>query len=163
MRLNYLYSLLFSKTCIAVLRGGLDTTAGYFHTDSNYRVSINYDVMVAVRSDMDDWETQILPRLKEIPIYELSRVTGIDQGNLTLYLSGTHRPNEENIKKIKEGLLRLNGYDEWVGKILPRLKKMPTREAARITGLSYREIQLLKSGTHYPLKDVLEKLEREGE
>ena len=29
----------------------------------------------------------MLPRLKEILVYELSRVKGIDQGNLTLYLS----------------------------------------------------------------------------
>jgi hypothetical protein len=111
----------------------------------------------------DEWETQLLPRLKEIPTYELSRVTDIDQGNLTLYLSGKHRPNEENIEKIRQGLLNVSGQDEWVDKILPRLKKMPTREAARITGLSYRQIQLLKSGKRHTSKDILEKLEREGQ
>jgi len=111
----------------------------------------------------DDWETQLLPRLKEIPVYELSRVTGIDQGNLTLYLSGKRRPNDENMEKIRQGLLKVSGGDEWVDKILPRLKKMPTREAARVTGLSYRQIQLLKSGKRHPSKDVLEKLEQEGE
>jgi hypothetical protein len=75
-----------------------------------------------------------------MPVYELSRVTGIDQGNLTLYLSGKRRPNEENIEKIRQGLLKVSGQDEWVDKILPHLKKMPTREATRITGLSYRQI-----------------------
>ncbi len=54
----------------------------------------------------DEWETQILPRLKEIPIYELSKLTGIDQGNLTLYLTGKCRPKDENIEKIRQGLFR---------------------------------------------------------
>jgi len=58
--------------------------------------------------------------------------------------------------------LKVDGYDEWVYKILPRLKKTQTREAARITGLSYRQIQLLKSGKCHPSKDVLEILEQEG-
>jgi len=52
----------------------------------------------------DDWETKILPRLEEMPIYELSKATGIDQGNLTLYLRGTHRPNDKNIERIRQGL-----------------------------------------------------------
>jgi len=104
-----------------------------------------YDVMEAVRSDVDEWETQILTQLKDIPIYELSRATGIDQGNLTLYLSGKRRPIEENIKKIKQGLLMTRGCDEWVDKILPRLKKMPTREAARI------QAQCLKHEVFLPI------------
>lgn len=106
--------------------------------------------MVAVRSDMDDWETQILPRLKEIPIYELSKLTGIDQGNLTLYLSGKCRPNDKNMEKIRQGLLKVSGCDDWVDEILPRLKKMPTREAARLTGLSHSQVCLLKSGKGNP-------------
>jgi hypothetical protein len=75
-------------------------------------------------------------------------------------MSGKRRPNEENIEKIRQGLLKASGCDEWVDKILPHLKKMPTHEASRITGLSYRQIQLLKSGKHHPSKDVLDKLER---
>ena len=101
--------------------------------------------------------------MKETAIYELSWVTGIDQGDHTLYLRGKRKPNEENIEKIRQGLLNVSGWDEWVDKILPRLKKMPTREAARITGFSYRQIQLVKSGKRNPSKDVLEKLERVGE
>jgi len=49
----------------------------------------------------------------------------------------------------------VSGQDEWVDKILPRLKEMPTREAAGIIGLSYRQIQLLMSGKYRPLKDEL--------
>jgi len=106
----------------------------------------------------DAWETQILPHLKEIPTYELSRLTGIDQGNLALYLSGKCRPKDENIEKIRQGLLQMNGYDEWVDKILPRLKKMPTREAVRLTGLSRSMLYFLKSGKRNPSAETVEKL-----
>jgi len=93
-----------------------------------------------------------------ITVYELSRVTGVDQGNLTLYLSGKNWPNEENLEKIRQGLLKVSGWDEWVGKILPRLKKMPTREAARITGLSRSQAKRLKNGKCYPVAETIEKL-----
>jgi hypothetical protein len=87
-------------------------------------------------------------------------VTNIDQGNLTLYLTGKCRPNDKNKERIRQGLLRAKGCDEWVGKILLRLKEVPTCEAARITGLFYRQIQLLKSGKRHPSRAVFEKLER---
>jgi hypothetical protein len=111
---------------------------------------------------LDEWETQILPQLKAIPIYKLSRVTGIDQGNLALYLSGKCRPNDENMEKIRQGLSKVSECDEWVDKILPRLKKMPTNEVMKITGLSRSRVKRLKNGNCYSSKDVLEKFEREG-
>jgi hypothetical protein len=78
------------------------------------------------------WEMQRLQRLKEIPIYELSKLTGINQGNLTLYLTRKCKPKDENIEKIRQGLFRVNEGDEWKDIILPRLNKTPTCEVVRL-------------------------------
>ena len=53
--LNYLYALLYTETRLALLRVGLDPTAGIFHADNKYRDSFAYDVLEAVRSDVDVW------------------------------------------------------------------------------------------------------------
>jgi CRISPR-associated protein Cas1 len=53
--MNYLYALLYAETRLALLKAGLDPTAGIFHADDLYRDSFAYDVMEAVRSDVDIW------------------------------------------------------------------------------------------------------------
>ena len=53
--LNYLYALLFAVTRPGLLRAGFDPMAGVVHADNQYRDSFVYDVMEAVRPDVDDW------------------------------------------------------------------------------------------------------------
>ena len=98
----------------------------------------------------DEWENKILPRLKGIPVYKIVKETGINAGNIAQYLSGRHRPEGDNLKKIKEALPRLDKYDEWAGDLLPRLKKMPTREIARLAGIVLGYVSDLKNGKRKP-------------
>jgi CRISPR-associated protein Cas1 len=53
--LNYLYALLYAETQVALLGAGLDPAAGLFHADNLYRASFAYDVMEAVRPEVDLW------------------------------------------------------------------------------------------------------------
>jgi len=54
--LNYLYAVLHSETCLALLAAGFDLYAGIFHYYNDiYRASLAYDVMEAVRPAVDDW------------------------------------------------------------------------------------------------------------
>jgi len=53
--LNYLYALLYAETQVALLCAGLDPAAGLFHTDNLYRASFAYDMMDAVRPEVDLW------------------------------------------------------------------------------------------------------------
>jgi len=53
--LNYLYALLFAETRLGLLRAGFDPMAGVVHADNQYRDSFVYDVMDAVRPDVDAW------------------------------------------------------------------------------------------------------------
>ena len=53
--LNYLYALLFAETRLGLLRAGFDPMAGVVHADNQYRDSFVYDVMEAVKPDVDAW------------------------------------------------------------------------------------------------------------
>ena len=53
--LNYLYALLYTQTRIGLLKAGFDPSAGILHKDDVYRESFIYDIMEAVRPEVDDW------------------------------------------------------------------------------------------------------------
>ena len=53
--LNYLDALLFAETRLGLLKAGFDPMAGVVHADHPYRDSFVYDVMEAVRPDVDMW------------------------------------------------------------------------------------------------------------
>jgi len=52
----------------------------------------------------------------------------------------------------------VSGCDEWVDKILPRLKKIPTYEVVRLTGLSRSYVKSLKNGKRNPSAETVEKI-----
>jgi CRISPR-associated endonuclease Cas1 len=58
--LNYLYALLDAETRIACLTMGLDPGIGILHADQLYRDSMVYDLMEAVRPDVDLWLLDLL-------------------------------------------------------------------------------------------------------
>jgi hypothetical protein len=55
----------------------------------------------------DEWETRILPILKNIPIAALVRVSGRSRSMLTRTLAGTSRPWRKNQEQLKSILHRL--------------------------------------------------------
>jgi len=105
----------------------------------------------------DEWENEILPRLENIPVWKIVRETGIDAGNLSLYLSRKRRPEEDTLNAIKKALPRLDEYDEWNEIILPWMRKLPASIISRLTGISKRHINRLKSGKEQPSPKTVEK------
>jgi len=60
--LNYLYALLVAETRFGLLKRGFDPIAGIVHTDNQYRDSFAYDVMEAVRPEVDAWLLEHIQR-----------------------------------------------------------------------------------------------------
>ena len=112
--LNYLYALLFVETRPGLLRAGFDPMAGIIHADNQYRDSFAYDVMDAIRLDVDAWLMEFVQNHKfTIKDFYETRDGGVRLTlKLTPFLVETLPLWTEKIEPVINSVMQLLSYSD---------------------------------------------------
>lgn len=106
----------------------------------------------------DIFEGEVLPAIREAGVTKTALASGIPAKIVARYLNG-ERPSAVNISRLTEAVYRLDeNYDLYQAEILPWIIATPSSQIVGLTGLSFRFIEYLKTGSKNPGGENLEKL-----
>jgi len=118
--LNYLYAILEGETRIAILTIGLDPGMAFLHQDLQNRDSLIYDIMEAVRPDVDAW------------LFAFLRKTRFLRKDFFERRDGTVRISSQVTSLLAQTVTlwkrKVAPHVEWVAKMLVKTRNMKSEK-----------------------------------